>query len=146
MTAINYTTVQKTTALARVSTTTDDRFLNPNELGARVRVSEIDYAASGAQTLVVIGRFEKPCKITELFFVSNDGFTCDIGVTPISAPDDAVNQIANDLVVVAGTAARPAGAFNYEITEPSLVVLKVGTGDIANAATLKGSIQFVEGS
>lgn len=147
MAAIVYSTALKTTALARLASTTDDRFLDPNESGARVRQAEINFVADGAvSTPVIVGRFDKPVKILEIVLVTDDDGLADfdMGVTPVSAPVDTDQSLGVALALVTNVALRPPLAINYDITVPSLVFVSPQTGTIADTKILKGYILYVD--
>jgi len=149
MAAIVYSTALKTTALARVAVATDDRFLNPNEQGARVRVAEIDFVADGAvSTPVIIGKFDKPVKLLDIVLLTDDDGVADFdaGVTPISSPVDTDQSLGVALALATATPLHLPLAINMDITAPSYVFVSPQTGTIANTKYLKGYILYVDGT
>lgn len=147
MAAIVYSTANKIASLARLASTTDDKFMSPNEFSARVRQSEIDFTATGGavSTPIIIGRFDRPVTILGIVLVSDDAIAdFDMGVTPISAPVDTDQSLGAALALVANTELRPPLAINYDITEPSLVFINPQTGDLAEDSYIKGYILYVD--
>lgn len=147
MAAIVYSTASKVTHLARISTE-EDKYLEPNELGARVRVAKIAFTASGAQTdPVILARFDKPVTIIDMVFAADAAITSiDLGTTPQSLPVDGTTDILAATAVVANTPQRPYGANGLTLTVPSYVVMTINTGNLADTKILYGHILYVDNS
>lgn len=147
MAAITYSTASKVTHLERINTE-EDKYLEPNELGARVRVAKIDFTASGTQTApVILAKFDKPVTILDMVFAADAAITSiDLGTTPQSLPVDGTTDILSATAVVANVPQRPYGANGLVITVPSFVVMSINSGNLADTKILYGHILYVDNS
>ena len=148
MASIVYSTADKITPLERINTE-EDKYMEPNEFSARVRIAKIEFTADGAQSdPLIVGRFDGAVELLEIVLLTDDGGVADfdLGVTPQSAPVDTDQSLGAALALVQDVVLRPPLAVGYEITVPSYVVLNFQTGDLADTTTLKGYILYVDNS
>jgi hypothetical protein len=155
MGAITYSTIDKSAHLARIASSTDDKFSDPNEHGARVRQVEINVTTTvglSATVSAVLAKIDKPSKLLGLRLTTDAGVaTVDIGLTPVSLPVDGVNDIAaiaTDLVAADGDL-NPVGAINVSVAadEPQLLVFTPnGASTLALGSVIKGYLLYADNS
>jgi len=147
MASFEYATVDKIAPLERINTD-EDKYMEPNEKSARVRISKIEFVADGAQSdVVVIGRFDGPVELVDLVLnTDDDGVTVNLGVTPQSAPDDADTSLGSGIVLATDVTSRAPLAINYKVTEPSYITMNPSVGDFADASVTRGYILYVDNS
>lgn len=151
MAAITLSTARKTVALDKLySASAENKFLDPNEFGARVKQAEIAYTAAGAVTTstpVVLARFDRPVTLKALVLVTSSGITTvNIGTTPISLPVDTTTNIASASTALASAnvIANFAGAVNVDLTEPTILFLIPASGSLADTHSLKGYVLYTD--
>ena len=150
MAAIVFSTALKTSALARIASPTGNKFMDPNEFGAKVRRVEVNHVASGAVGTtdpIILAEFDRDVTIVGMSLVVDSAVTTvNIGTTPVSLPVDTVNNIAaaSTGFATANSVVTPAGAINLRLTDPSYVIWKPASGSLADTKILKGSIFYVD--
>mgnify|MGYP003638319281 CR=1 FL=1 len=150
MAAIVFSTALKTSALARVSVATDDKFMDPNEFGARVRCIEVNHVADGAVTAslpIILARFDKSVTILSIEVITDSTVTTAVmGTTPVSLPVDTTTNVLAAVIATANVAVRPYLAINLDVaaTEPEYLFWKPASGTLADTKILKGRIYFVD--
>jgi hypothetical protein len=150
MAAIVFSTALKTSALARVSVSTDDKFMDPNEKGARVRRIEVNHVADGAVTSslpIILAQVDKPITILRMDLLTDSTVTTvNIGTTPVSLPVDTVTNILSGVIATSGVVQSAPNATNLAVaaTEPEYIIWKPASGTLADTKILKGSIYYVD--
>lgn len=147
MATIDPNTALKTTSLDKLDVTSDEKFLSPYEVGARVRRIEVDFVADGAVTTsdpVIIADLKKPVRLLDIVLETDSTVTTAvIGITPQSLPVDTDSSLQAAVIYTADTTVRSFSK-NLEVLEPSFIFWKPASGTLADTKLLRGYILYVE--
>lgn len=123
-------------------------FLQPSDLGGRVRIAKFSYVADGTEssgTVIEVAELTDVTVLrTALTDATSNAATIKIGYTPTASFDAAADDAF--LAATASAAASAVAKENVAISGKNTVILTTGTATLSADDTVAGYILYVENS